>query len=205
MHPTAHPRHPGSAGLRRSVFVVAFFAVVFGFGLHFGQPPSVVAQHPSTPPAPQPTAPRPQAIAAVARKSDLPSSPPGEVASAGSLPPGAKHDAAFIAAIEPWILNDPAAASGWIIRITDAHDFDLAAALLVLHTDQLHRTTAVALTWAEGLADPTLRLGALTHVLREWAQQDRDDALRYVDTTPALSSDDRTALRAALTPLPTET
>lgn len=207
MSPSAHSRYPGSAGLRRSVFVVACSAVVIGLGLHFRHPPATVAPRPpaSSPPRLVLTGPRPAAIAPVAGKTDSTPAPPREVAAALALPAGPEHDAAFVAAIEPWILNDPAAASLWIVQITSAHDFDLAAALLVLHTDQLHRSTAVALTWAEDLADPALRLGALTHVLREWAQQNPDAPLRYIEHTPTLSSRDRAALRTALTPLPEET
>lgn len=207
MHPSAHSRHPGSAGFRRSVFVITSFAAVIGLGRQLRQPPAGLAPHPSAPTAPRPAlaVPRPRAIAPVAKKSDEPPAPPREVAAALALPPGQDHDKALIAAIEPCILNDPASASVWIVRIADAHDFDLAAALLVLHTDQLHRSTAVALTWAEALADPALRLGALAHVLREWSQQDPDAPLRYIDTDPTLSSEDRAALRAAFTPLPPET
>lgn len=207
MSPSAHSRYPGSAGFRRSVFVVAGSAVVIGLGLHLQPPASAIDPPPAATPAPRSVVamPRPETTARVTEKTDSPPSPPREVAAALALPAGPEHDVAFVAAIEPWILNDPAAASVWIVRIAAAHDFDLAAALLVLHTDQLHRSTAVALTWAEDLADPALRLGALAHVLREWAQQDPAAPLRYIERTPTLSPRDRAALRTALTPLPEET
>ena len=206
MPPSAHSRYPGSAGFRRSVFVIACSAVVIGLGLHFRHPPTVATSHPTAPSAPRLAlaAPRPRTTT-VAKNSGSPPTLPREVAAALALPPGPEHDTALVAAIEPCILNDPASASLWIVQITSSHDFDLAAALLVLHTDQLHRSTAVALTWAEDLADPTLRLGALAHVLREWVQQDPDAPLRYIENTSTLSSGDRAALRTALMPSPPET
>lgn len=197
MPPSAHSRFVGSAGFRRSVFVAVGFIAVSEFAL---LSPRVPAAAVPRPPGPSATPP-----ALVATESVSPPAPPRGVAAALALPAGPDHDAALIAALEPWILNDPAAASRWIVRITGAHDFDLAAALLVLHTDQLHRSTAVALAWAEDLADPDLRLGALAHVLREWAQADPDAPLRYIEHTPALSAGDRAALRTALTQLPAET
>ena len=200
MPSSAHSRFSGSAGFRRSVVVVAGFAAVSGLGLLVHRAPTPIVSRSSAPPPASASRP-----GFVVNKSDAPPAPPREVAAALALPSGPEHDAALITAIEPWILNDPAAASRWIVRLTAARDFDLAAALLVIRTDQLHRSTAVALTWAEDLSDPLLRLGALAHVLREWAQDDPDAPLRYIERTPALSSRDRAALRDALTPLPAET
>ena len=127
------------------------------------------------------------------------------VAAAFAMPPVGQRNAAFYAALENWILNDPEAAAGWIIHLADPRDFDRGAALLVIHTDTLQRPTALALTWAEDLADPALRRCALLHVLREWSQENPSAALRYAGSAPSLSPEERAALLAALAAHPTET
>ena len=131
--------------------------------------------------------------------------PDSAVLAALALPPGKNHDEAFASAFECWMRTDPTAVTDWVLRLSDPHDFDQAAALLVIHTDTLQRPTSLALTWAEDLADPALRRLALAHVFREWSEQDRDAALRYVNTTSDLSAEERAALLSILNPHPVET
>lgn len=117
-----------------------------------------------------------------------------------TLPAGKERDFALRTALTRWTLLSPAESADWIARLTDPIEFDQAAALLVERTDSIHRPTATALTWAENLADPTLRLRALTHVLREWAERDPVAARRFAESSPTLSPDHRSALLASLVP-----
>jgi hypothetical protein len=181
--------------------------------------------HREPPPSPLP-GPRPEAIPSRARLSALPprpappapvsltatpppdtaiATPPADLVAALNLPPGEARAQAFGTAIDRWILNEPGAAATWIPNLADPVEFDRAAALLVIHTDTLHRPTALALGWAEDIADPELRRLALTRVFREWAERSHDDAFRYVQNSPALTPAERDALLAVLTPSPPET
>lgn len=200
MHPSAHPRRPWSAGLRQSVFAIALGVVVIGLSRRPAPDSPAIAKHPA-PSLPRaiPLVPRQETLPASADQSAPSASPSREIDAALALPPGPDRDTAFTSALERWILNDPDAAAVRIARLTDPRDFDRAAALLVIRTDALHRTTATALAWAEDLADPALRRRALVHVLREWAQQDPAAALRYAETAPSLT-DQRSAVLAALLP-----
>lgn len=205
MPPSVHPRTPGSAGFHPSVFVIALGIVVIGF---FHRP---ATDAPASAAAPAPSRPRvltpassPETAPATTFQTPSPDPPSRALDAALALPAGPDRDTAFTTALERWILNDPATAAVWIARLSSPRDFDRAAALLVIRTDALHRSTATALAWAEDLADPALRRRALVHVLREWAQQDPEAALRYAETAPSLS-DQRSALLAALLPPVPET
>ena len=99
--------------------------------------------------------------------------------------PGPARAALLDETLTRWTLLDPVAAGEWITRhLSDAAEFDRAAALLVQGTDTVHRSTATALDLAENLDDPELRLNALAHVIREWSEQDPDAALRYATSAP---------------------
>ena len=126
------------------------------------------------------------------------SSPAGLADHARTLPAGDSRSVALATALERWVLLAPAELADWLPHLTDPAEFDRAAGLLVERTDALHRPTQTALTWAESLADPALRLRALTHVLREWAEQDPAAARGFVESSPCLTPEQRPALRAAL-------
>ncbi len=123
-----------------------------------------------------------------------------------ALTPGPARAALLDEALARWTLLDPAAVADWIlVHLTDAAEFDRAAALLVRSTDTIHRPTATALAWAESLADPDRRLAALAHVLREWDEQDPAAVEAYLAASPALTPAQRRELVAALTPFLPET
>lgn len=108
--------------------------------------------------------------------------------------------------METWILSDPAAVNAWAVEhLHDQADWDLAASLLIRHTDTVHRATQVAREWAESIHDGDLRARALEQVAREWAGQDAEAARTYVASTPSLDTAQRAAVLSALTPRPPET
>ncbi len=94
-------------------------------------------------------------------------------------------------AIERWTLIDPAAMAAWLGRSADESTRDFGAATMLLRTDQVNRGTETAMAWVETIRDPELRLVALAHVTREWAQQNRGEAEQYLRVTDKLDDTQR--------------
>ena len=102
-------------------------------------------------------------------------------------------------AMNSWVLHDPAGLVSWLAQAnTTGSEFDQVLETLIVGSDSLVRPTAQALSWAEGLADETLRFQALDHVVREWADKDPAGARQYLERSALLTPDQQQQLRQAL-------
>jgi hypothetical protein len=121
-----------------------------------------------------------------------------------TLPHNDSRAVALTAALDPWLLRDPAGAGEWISRLPNTPERDAALCSWLLKTDSLHRPTESALRHATTIADGALRLQATAHILREWAARAPDAAKNFAETVPGFAPDQRPTLLAALTPLPND-
>lgn len=126
--------------------------------------------------------------------------PSAAAAFALNLPTGPTREVALRIAVERWVVIDPEALAAALPRFGNPAERDVASVTLVCGTDALNRPTASALAWAEAIVDPAARQRALAHVLKEWAQQDRAAAERYVEDSNHLGAAEREALLGALRP-----
>lgn len=114
------------------------------------------------------------------------------------LPPG-QQNSALMSAIGFWADSDPLAAATWINQNNPGEASDPGAARIAL-SPQLAQEPEVAAGWAEGIANPELRLETLASILKQWTMAAPSAAGNYVEYSPALSAEDRSALRAGLKP-----
>lgn len=122
------------------------------------------------------------------------------------MPDGEPRDALLAIALERWVIDSPVESSRWAAaHLEDDEALDFALARFVEHTDAVQRPVASALALTGLIRDSALHLRALRAVVREWAGSDPAAALRFAETTPGLSQDERTALLALFVPPVTET
>jgi hypothetical protein len=114
------------------------------------------------------------------------------------LPAGADRGFMLDTALRGWTEDDPMGAADWM----DHHkagsesgpELDAGGAALAAHLAGEGRNPAAAVRWAAGIFDHTLRAGTLAMVLRSWASADRDAALNYIMSSPAVRPEDRAGL-----------
>lgn len=119
---------------------------------------------------------------------------------AASLPPGPYRNAALQTVVDPWILQDPAGVASWWPQLADQAERDQALSRLIARTDSVFRPTEQALAWSELIRDPDLKRTALAAVVREWFAKNPEAAKRYVESSPAFSSEQRAQLLSSLKP-----
>jgi hypothetical protein len=106
-------------------------------------------------------------------------------------------------ALPQWVSRDPIAASEWMINHYDpSPDSDAGVAAVAMMPNLLNRRPEIAVAWAESIAEPVLRANTLRSVAQQWAQQDSEACRRFIDSTPNLLANDRTALMDGLNPRP---
>lgn len=108
-----------------------------------------------------------------------------------SLPAGESRSYAVGEALRVWIDQDPPAASRWLDRLDPSADTDIAVSMIATQPVLAARRPDVAISWAESIADPTLRSRTLARVVLAWADSDPAAATRYAQSTPALMPADR--------------
>lgn len=122
------------------------------------------------------------------------------------LPSGPLRESLLETALARWALDAPVELGEWAsTHLEDGRSLDFTLARIIEHTDSLHRPTSSVLAWVRLVRDPALRFRALQAVVREWAGSDPDAALRFAETTPDLSADERIELLALFVPPVTET
>jgi len=114
-----------------------------------------------------------------------------------NLPPG-QQNAALLSAIGFWADNDPFAAATWINQNHPGEASDPGAAKIAL-SPQLAQQPEVALTWAESIASAPLREETLATVIDKWEAINPAAAENYIEYSPALTPEDRSAYRTRLT------
>jgi hypothetical protein len=115
------------------------------------------------------------------------------------LPAGPERAAAFHLALESWTRKEPLGAAEWIgLRLGKAPEFDAALATLLTHADGVFCPPETAVEWAGAINDPSLRLSALTSVVKTWAANDGPAALRYIQNGAPVDSTEHETLLAAI-------
>jgi hypothetical protein len=129
--------------------------------------------------------------------------PAAVAAYAERLPPSEDRAQAMSQALPQWVSRDPIAASEWMINHYDpSPDSDAGVAAVAMMPNLLNRRPEIAVAWAESIAEPVLRANTLRSVAQQWAQQDSEACRRFIDSTPNLLANDRTALMDGLNPRP---
>jgi hypothetical protein len=118
------------------------------------------------------------------------------------LSPGEYRSIAFKAALDPWVLQNPAAVARWLSQLAEPSERDQALCCLVTRTDTAFRQTNQAILWAEAINNADLRRTALAQVIREWFGRDPGNAGNYLLTSPAFNPDQCQTLIASFTPPP---
>ena len=104
------------------------------------------------------------------------------------LPANADRASLLSQSLERWAREDPASAAQWISdnQANPAMDQGIA---VVATLDSVPPNVAV--TWAEGIANPQLRSETVATVLRNWLTADKSTAENYFAATKNLLPDDR--------------
>jgi hypothetical protein len=122
-----------------------------------------------------------------------PTDPKGMVDFAQNNLPAGQQDFALSSAIGFWADSDPAAAATWINQNTSGPQTDTGVSEIAL-SPQLAQNPEVAITWAESILNPQLRLETLTTLIEKWTAVDRASAENYIRNSPVLTPEDRTQL-----------
>ncbi len=125
--------------------------------------------------------------------------PPAAAQYALSLPAGHERTLALTVALREWSAADPVAAAAWMNQQTHLPEFDFGAAIVASHPDAIGQPDA-AISWAESIVDPQLKVRILATVVNQWAAVDPVAARRYVETSPNLKPDERPGVLAAFEP-----
>lgn len=97
-----------------------------------------------------------------------------------------------------WFDADPAAATRWLDRFPPHVDLDYFAARIATLPALAASRIDVALSWAESIVQPELRLEALTTLIGTWGQQDAAAAVHYVSNATSLTALQKNALLACV-------
>lgn len=117
---------------------------------------------------------------------------------AARLTPGASRERMLTETVLQWATADLVGASNWINRLDASPENDPAVAAIATDPRLMNNNPTVAASWAESIASPERRLGALRAILQTWQQRDPVSAGRYLAETPTLKAEERAALRVAL-------
>jgi hypothetical protein len=126
-----------------------------------------------------------------------PTDPKGMVEFAQNNLPAGQQNSALSSAMGFWADSDPIAAATWINQNNPGPQSDTGVAEIAL-SQQLARKPELAVTWAESIFNPQLRLETLASVIEKWKATDLSGAENYVENSPALAPKDRSELLAKL-------
>jgi hypothetical protein len=124
-----------------------------------------------------------------------PTDPKGLVEFTQNNLPSAQQNTALSSAIGFWADSDPLGAANWINQNNPGEASDPGVAKIAL-SPQLARNPEIAVGWAESIANADLRLEALGSVLKQWTATDPAAAKSFIEYSPVLASEDRSAFRA---------
>lgn len=126
-----------------------------------------------------------------------PTDPKGLVDFAQNNLSGGEQDFALSSAIGFWADTDPLAAAIWINQNNPGAASDPGVAKIAL-SSQLAQNPELAANWAESISNPQLRSETLGSVIENWKAADLPGAENYVEKSPALAAEDRSALLTRL-------
>jgi hypothetical protein len=102
-----------------------------------------------------------------------------------------------------WVNRDPAGASEWLMSNPQSStSLDDGAVIVATLPSLISKKPAIAVAWAEAIADPMLRAKTLQAVAHEWTLQDPREVRRFLASTPSLLADERLALSKGLEEIP---
>ena len=135
-----------------------------------------------------PESPDPAVLRIAARRPDG-EKPAGALASLQALPTSDAKLVAMLGVFNRWTDEDPDAVLAWAGAQPPTTELD--AMLWYFATDSTLRYTRrdIALSGAALIAAPSLRAGAIEHVVLIWARTEPEAAARYVVACPALSAE----------------
>lgn len=117
---------------------------------------------------------------------------------AEALPAGALRRDATARIFSRWADASVPEAAAWLKSRAPSAELDPIAWLFVTDTTYRYVNRPVALEGAPLIKNPTLRANAFLHVLEIWARSERPAALAFLEKTPALTAEQKTALAAKL-------
>jgi len=96
------------------------------------------------------------------------------------LPAGESRDDAVNVGFNRWWSKNPRNARAWIRESSPGEALDPAVAVFALETSRA--SPALAIEWADGIHDPTLRRRTIAPILRQWVSEDRKAAREWMAT-----------------------
>lgn len=126
--------------------------------------------------------------------------PPAAASFAAKLPAGEQRQLALRQAIANWIDTDPVKASNWVNAFEPSPDFDQAVASVATMRFLVENRVDTALSWANSIYDPALKLTALSEIVSSWSMRDHAAAVNYISTMSGLSNEARQQLLKQLQP-----
>lgn len=124
--------------------------------------------------------------------------PAQAAAFAVNLPAGAERRAALEQAVSKWTMVDPVQAGEWVLKNNANGDFDQAVAAIATSSELMNHKVSLALDWAGTIQQPELRMRSTTAIVTTWYSADPASALKYINTSPDLSPNQRDQLLHAL-------
>jgi hypothetical protein len=113
---------------------------------------------------------------------------------ASTLPSGPSRRQALVNAVVVWAEHDIVAASDWLDRFDPQPDNDAAVATIATSHKVVNQNPDVALSWAESIINPEQRVDAIRQIAQQWGQKNQAAAQQYVQSTPLLTTQQRTEL-----------
>jgi hypothetical protein len=109
------------------------------------------------------------------------------------LPPGELRKDALAMAVSSWARTDAGAACTWLDQFAPSSDLDYAI-YEIIRLPAAQTEPQIALKWAENIVNDDQRQQGIETIVRTWVEKDQPAALRYVQDSTALNSDQRAAV-----------
>jgi hypothetical protein len=117
---------------------------------------------------------------------------------ASLLPVGSSRQEMLAHVLIEWVGRDLAAASLWADRLEPSRENDVAITAIATDAHLALVNPRVALSWAESVVGPEVRLQAIEEIVQQWASRHAAAARQYVEASPGLGMQERADLLAAL-------
>lgn len=123
--------------------------------------------------------------------------PQGATNYAASVP-SPESDPALQQSFSKWLATDSAAATAWLAAEPDQKNLDPLLSEVATQPELVNSQVKTALSWAERVTDPELRLSTVTTILSAFKQRDSRAALAYLQEITFLTDAERSQLKENL-------
>lgn len=117
---------------------------------------------------------------------------------AAQLPASLERASMLSAAVDRWVTEHPGQVGEWLLRYQQSRDFDQIVSAIATNQQVVWQNPPLAISWAESITDPDVRLQSLSAIFDHWLTRDDQSAKAFLLKSGQLSADVRDELRRRL-------